>query len=96
MKLEEIRQTPDERGLTIIGDMPAFRAPDGTIISGRAAWRRYCKDKGVTHVSDYNSPGGYWDKKRAERERIFTPGAGYDSARRREHIRAALDKLRRK
>lgn len=77
-----------------MGDMEPFQAPDGTIISGRAAWRRYCKEKGVTHVSDYNSPGGHWDKMRAQREKAYTPGAGFDSARRREHIARALEKLR--
>jgi len=95
MRQEEITESPHERGLTVFGDMPAFRAPDGTVISGRAAWRRYCKDKGVTNVADYNKPGGYWDKKRAEREKIFTPGAGYDSERRKQHIVQAIEKLRR-
>lgn len=84
-----------ERGPLIFGDMPEFRTPDGTVISGRAAWRRYCKEKGVTNVADYNKPGGYWDKKRAERERVFTPGAGFDSERRKEHIARAFEKLRR-
>jgi len=96
MKLEEIVESPREHGLLIYGDMPAFRAPDGTVISGRAAWRAYCKQYGVTHVSDYNSPGGYWDKKRAERERAFTPGAGFDSERRKQHIIKAFDKLSRR
>lgn len=78
-----------------MGDMEPFKAPDGTIITGRAAFRRYCKDKGVTHVSDYNTPGGYWDKKAAERARQFTGGAGFDSDRRKEAIARAIEKLRR-
>lgn len=92
----EITEQPRERGVLISGDMEAFKAPDGTIISGRAAWRRYCKDNNVTHVSDYNAPGGYWDKKRAERERMYTPGSGFDRERRIEHIRRAMDKLTRR
>lgn len=79
--------------LLISGDMEPFQAPDGTVISGRAAFRQYCKDHNVTHVSDYNTPGGYWDQKKAERERSFTPGAGYDRQRRIEHIKAAWDRL---
>jgi len=80
----------------IIGDIEEFKSPvDGTIITGRAAMRSHFKQHGLTHVSDYNSPGGYWDKKRAEREKAYTPGAGYDRDRRIEHLKNAYDKHRR-
>jgi hypothetical protein len=96
--MEEISNSNDSSSaasrLLISGDMAPFKAPDGTVITGRAAWRDYCKTHGVTHVSDYNSPGGYWDKMRAERERAHTPGGGYDSQRRKEHLVRNFDKLR--
>lgn len=94
MQQEEITAQPNSSGLVVYGDMEPFKAPDGTIITGRKKWREYCKQNGVTHVSDYNKPGGYWDKMRAQREKVFTPGAGADSARRKEHIARAIEKLR--
>jgi hypothetical protein len=81
--------------LLIMGDLEPFKAPDGTIITGRAKLRQYFKETGTTHISDYNSPGGHWDKLKAERERAYTPGAGYDSKRRKEQLARAFDKLRR-
>jgi hypothetical protein len=96
MQQEEITVQTREAGIQVMGDMQPFQAPDGTVITGRRKWRQYCKEKGVTHVSDYNKPGGYWDKKRTEREKVFTPGAGFDSARRKQHIANAIEKLRSK
>lgn len=94
-QMEEI--TLERRGgLLVYGDMEPFALQDGTVITGRKAWRDYCKQHEVTHVSDYNTPGGYWDKKRAERQRLFTPGAGFDSSRRKERIIRAIEKLNRR
>lgn len=75
-------------------DIEPTQMPDGTVISGRAALRRYFKETGTTHVSDYNQPGGYWDKIRAERAKVYIPGSGFDSARRKEALSRAYDKLR--
>lgn len=80
----------------VMGDIEPFKSPvDGTIITGRAAMRDHFKQHGVTHVSDYNSPGGHWDKMKAKREQHFTPGAGFDRERRIEHIKRAIEKHRR-
>jgi hypothetical protein len=96
--MQEISNSSDSNNpgsrLLISGDIEPYRMPDGTIISGRAAQRQYYKEHNVTHVSDYNTPGGYWDKLKAQRERAHTPGAGFDSERRREHLKRAYDKLR--
>jgi hypothetical protein len=96
--MEEISNSNDSSSaasrLLISGDIEPYQMPDGTIISGRAAQRQYYKDHNVTHVSDYNQPGGHWDKLKAERERAHTPGAGYDSQRRKEHLARNFDKLR--
>jgi len=79
----------------VYGDVEPFKAPDGTVITGRRKMREYMKHNNLTHVSDYNTPGGFWDKKRAEREKQFTPGAGFDKERRRERIAHSIDQLRR-
>jgi hypothetical protein len=65
----------------VMPDIEAFQAPDGTIISGRVAYRNYCKEKNLTNPADFKEE---WAKKAKERERIFTPGSGHDKERRRE------------
>ena len=80
----------------VMGDIEPFKSPvDGTIITGRAALRAHFKQHNVTYTSDYDSPGGYWEKKRAEREKFYTPGAGADRERRIQHLIRAYDKHRR-
>lgn len=64
-------------------DLPEFQAPDGTVISGRVAYNQYCKEHGVTNPADFKES---WDRAAAERAKLFTPGAGKDSARRREEL----------
>lgn len=93
MRQEEILPSKVERGLLVFGDMPEFQAQDGTVISGRKAYREYCKRYGVTNPSDFKNQ---WEKQRTERERSRTPGAGYDSRRRIEHLVRNFDRLSRR
>jgi len=65
----------------VMPDLPEFQAPDGTVISGRVQYARYCRENGVTNPADFKET---WAKAKAERERVYTPGAGASSARRRE------------
>jgi hypothetical protein len=72
-------------------DLQPFVSPiDGKVVSGRVALRQHNKIHDVTHPSDFKET---WEKARKEREKVFTPGSGYDSARRKEHIKRALEKL---
>lgn len=65
----------------VMPDLPEFQAPDGTVISGRVQYERYCKEHGVTNPADFKDT---WEKAAAERAKVFTPGSGRDSERRRE------------
>lgn len=64
-------------------DLEAFKAPDGTIISGRVAYNEYCKRNNVTNPADYTQQ---WERQAVERARAYTPGGGHDRQRRREAL----------
>lgn len=71
-------------------DLEPFVSPiDGKVVSGRAALREHDKRHGVTNVADFKET---WAKAAKERARMYTPGAGFDRARRVEAIKAALEK----
>lgn len=72
-------------------DLPEFQAPDGTVISGRVAYNRYCKENGVTNPEDYKDQ---WARDKARREQFFTPGSGYDSERRKRELAANYKEFR--
>ncbi len=67
----------------VMTDLQPFQMPDGTIISGRKAYNDYCREHNVTNVADYKDE---WAKKAKEREKLFTPGGGYDKEKRREAL----------
>jgi hypothetical protein len=67
----------------VMPDLPEFQAPDGTIISGRVAYNRYCKERGVTNPADFKEE---WAKAESQRNKIRVPGSGYDSDRRRAEL----------
>jgi hypothetical protein len=71
-------------------DIPDFVSPiDGRVVHGRRGLREHNKEHGVTNAADYKDQ---WARQAKERERAFTPGAGYDSERRKQHLIAAYDK----
>lgn len=70
-------------------DLPEFKAPDGTVISGRVAYNRYCKENNVTNPADYKQE---WARKKVEREKVYTPGSGYDRERRIDALKRAWEK----
>lgn len=59
---------------------------DGTPIDSRRKFREYCKEKGVTHASDYSA--SHWEKSQAQRDAVRSGAA--DSRARRELIGRAL------
>jgi hypothetical protein len=76
-----------------MADIPDFVSPiDGRVVHGRKGLREHNKEHGVTNMADYTNE---WKDKAAERARAFTPGAGYDSQRRKEHLVQAYEKLSR-
>lgn len=90
--VEVTRDRNKGHSLQIIGDMEPFVSPiTKEVITGRRAYRDHCKQHNVTNISDFNSPGGYWDKAAKEREKFFT-GNNYDTERRKEHLKRAFDK----
>lgn len=80
-------------GVIIMPDIPDFVSPiDGRIIHGRRGLREHNKEHNVTNVADYKET---WEKAAKERARAFTPGSGYDSERRKEHLIRNYEKLSR-
>lgn len=72
-------------------DLPDFVSPvDGSIVHGRRSLRDHNKRNNVTNAADYTNE---WEEKAKERAQAFTPGAGYDSKRRREHLVRAYNEL---
>lgn len=67
----------------VVPDLESFVAQDGTVISGRKAYNDYCRQNNLTNPSDFKEQ---WRKQAEERQRFFTPGAGYDRERRREQL----------
>lgn len=98
-KTKEMEQVQINRGskggVLIRGDIEPFKSVvDGSVISGRAALRNHDKQHNVTNPADFKNE---WAAKAKDRQRAYTPGAGYDKERRREHIIQAYDKsIRRK
>lgn len=64
-------------------DLEPFTMPDGTVISGRVAYNRYCKEHKVTNPADFKEE---WKKKEEERRRSVTPGSGHDAERRKAEL----------
>ena len=93
--LEEISSDrKSKRSHLIMGDLPDFVSPiDGTVVHGRAGLRAHDKHHNVTNPADFKNE---WAAKAKERERFYTPGSGYDRARRVEHIKRALEKTSRR
>lgn len=74
------------------GDLGKFaydnlRAPDGTPIDTPKKHREYLKANGLAMNSDFTE---HHAKIQAEREKIFTPGAGFDSKQRKQDIARAM------
>ena len=85
---------PENSAPMIMPDIPDFVSPvDGTLVHGRRSLREHNKEHNVTNVADFKST---WDKAASERVKAFTPGAGYDSHRRKQHIVRSLEQLRRR
>lgn len=80
-------------GLIVMPDIPDFVSPvDGSIVHGRRSLREHNKRNNVTNAADFTNE---WKEKAKERAKAFTPGAGYDSKRRKEHLIRAYEKLSR-
>ena len=80
---------------TSTGDLGKFaydglRAPDGTDISSRAKHAAYLKANGLSMLTDFKN---HSVKMQAERERVFTPGAGFDSKERKQDVANAIQRL---
>lgn len=74
----------------IMPDLEPFVSPvDGKVISGRAALREHDKRHGTTNIADFKET---WAKAAEKRAQMYTPGAGFDRARRIEAIKAAYEK----
>lgn len=44
---------------------------DGHVFTSRADYQRYCRERGVTNTSDYDGPGGEWERAAKKREQGF-------------------------
>lgn len=62
---------------------------DGSIISGRAAWREHDKRHGVTNVADFKNQ---WESQAREREKFFQGESSYDRKERIEALKHAYEK----
>lgn len=71
-------------------DLPDFVSPiDGTVVNGRAGLRAHNKRHNVTNPADYTNE---WATKQKERAAFYTGDKRYDSERRKESIKRAVDK----
>lgn len=74
--------------------MDGVRATDGTDISSKAKRREYMHRKGLADTSDFDAPGGHWEKKAKEREHILSGEA--DTRWRKQTIGELLYQAKRK
>lgn len=63
----------------------------GEDISTKRKFREYMKREGVAHASDYSAQ--HYEKRQAERAKLFTPGSGFDSERRKKAIVESVHRL---
>lgn len=92
--VEKSSYRPPNESAMIMPDIPDFVSPiDGHIVHGRRSLRDHNKQHNVTNVADFKNT---WEQKASERARAFTPGAGYDANRRKEHLIRSMEKLRRR
>jgi hypothetical protein len=63
-------------------------------LDSRTAHRRYMREKGLTHASDFDSPGGYWDQAAARRRRLAEGTDPEDNRRLEKAVAEAAEKVR--
>lgn len=64
-----------------------------TPITSYSKLKRHLKETGMTLASDYTE---HWKKARSERDKAYTPGAGYDRSSIREAVGRAAYELQKK
>lgn len=84
------RRAPVPTEQIVFGNLTAT---DGTDISSRKKHREYMKSNGLALTGDFKET---WERAAKERERAFTPGAGYDKQARTMAIVRAYEQLRSK
>lgn len=85
-------ELPKGHGIVVIGDIEPFVSPvDGTLITTRPHMLEHMRRHGVTHVSDFNAPGGHWDRKRQERADYLAGKTNPHSRQRIEHLKRAFE-----
>jgi hypothetical protein len=45
---------------------------DGTVFQSRGQYQRYLREKGLTNASDFDKPGGFWEREEKRREAPFS------------------------
>lgn len=98
---KEMEETTGGRGryvgIDIQGDIEPFISPvDGTVIGSRSHLREHMRQHGLAHSSDYDKPGGYWDKKRQARADFLAGKTNPDSKKRKQQMSDAYEHLRNK
>jgi len=96
-EMEEVGQESRAQSPLVMGDIEPFVSPiDGAIISSRPHLREHMRKHGVTHSSDFDSPGGFWDKKRQARADYLAGKTNPDSKQRRQQLAESFEILRNK
>lgn len=97
-QMEEMGDVTQFRDAALVmGDIEPFVSPvDGTVISSRSHLREHMRQHGLAHVSDFDAPGGYWDKKRQARADYLAGKTNPDSKRRKQQMSDAFEHLRNK
>lgn len=95
-KMVEIEKAPKrEDAPLILGDIEPFVSTvDGSIISSRSHLREHMKQHGLAHTSDYDKPGGYWDKARKARADWLSGKSNPDSSHRKQQLSDSFEHLR--
>lgn len=65
--------------------------PERIDLGSRTKHRQYMKERGLTHISDFDQPGGAWEQAAAKRERV---AAGIDPENNRRITEAVAESLK--
>lgn len=84
-------------GVEVQGDIEPFVSTvDGTVISSRSHLREHMRKHGLAHASDFDKPGGHWDKARQARADYLAGKTNPDSKRRTQQMSDAWEHARNK
>lgn len=95
-EMEEVTHgSIQDLGPMVMGDIEPFISPvDGSVISSRSTLREHMRQHGLAHAADFDTPGGYWDKKRQARADYLAGKINPGTKKRKQQMSDAFEHLR--